>query len=75
MIPISSNSVYKENGKVFIGTIGADFLTNKIIETNFPEQRIHVLESYDSSKYELMPFKGSFGLPSITIDNQEHNFL
>ena len=77
LIPISSNSVYKENGKTFIGTIGADFLTNKIIEINFPLQRINVLESYDSSKYELMPCKGSSGRPTITltIDNQKYNFL
>jgi hypothetical protein len=77
LIPISSNSVYKESGKTFIGTIGADFFADKIIEINFPEQRINVLESYDSSKYELMPCKGSLGRPTITltIDKQEYNFL
>lgn len=77
LIPITSNNSYTRDGKIFIGTIGADFLGKKIIEIDFPAQRINILESYDSSRYELKNSLGSRGRPTIqlTIEQQEYTFL
>ncbi len=76
--PRNSNSIYTKNGKIFIGTIGADFLTDKIIAIDFPNQKIHILnKNYDSNLYSFKPLILSFGRPvfSITIAHQTQYFM
>ena len=51
--------------------------TQKIIEIDFPNQRINILKTYISSEYELMNCRGSYGRPTLalTIDDKKYEFL
>jgi hypothetical protein len=74
---ITSNSIYSDNGKIHIGTIGADFLKDKKIEIDFKNQIISLLSNYSNLDYHTVPMETSYGRPIITLNyqNSEYKFL
>ncbi|EDP70022.1 hypothetical protein FBALC1_10832 [Flavobacteriales bacterium ALC-1] len=72
-----SNSAYRKDGKKFIGTIGSDVLFNKIIEIDFSNQKINVLNKYKKENYNLDLMKLSYGRPAINLKimNKKYQFL
>jgi len=77
LLPRKSNSIRTVNGKITIGTIGSDFLSDKIIEIDFPNQKINFIESYDSALYVLNSLQISYGRPvlSVKISRKQYGFL
>lgn len=74
LFSIESNTIYTENGKTHIGTIGSDFLKDKKVEIDFKNQNITILTNYDSLEYQTIPMETSYGRPIITINHQNHEY-
>ncbi|MEN9442317.1 MAG: hypothetical protein RLZ33_2394 [Bacteroidota bacterium] len=74
---LESQKMVAENGRMYCGTLGSDFLANKLVEIDFLNQEIHFLKSYSSSEYMLDSLKLSFGRPLITIHttSKSYDFL
>lgn len=74
---LESQKMVAENGRMYCGTLGADFLANKLVEIDFLNQEIHFLKSYANREYMLDSLKLSFGRPLITIHttSKSYDFL
>ncbi|NRB61867.1 MAG: hypothetical protein HRU40_02350 [Saprospiraceae bacterium] len=77
LVPLTSNRAYTKNGRICIGTIGADFLTNKVIEINFPKQQINIIDAYNLTDYELISsfHRGNFPTITTQIRGKTYVFL
>lgn len=77
LLATNSNSVYHKNGRIHIGTIGADFLNDKKIEIDFEKQTIHFIEAYYNEDYSFIDIKLSYGRPVIQtiVRDKKYNFL
>lgn len=73
-VQLNTKKCYLEDGRLHIGTLGADFFTNKIVEIDFPMQQIRFLQSYDTTSFKLKPMKLSYGRPIIQIESQNKTF-
>ena len=74
---LSTVKCYQENGRIHIGTLGADFFKGRIIEIDFRNQQIQFLTSYDSISYTLFPITLSYGRPIIRLNTSlgSYDFL
>lgn len=75
---LQNSYVYKVNGLFNIGTIGADFLKNKIVEIDYLKQNINILSTYDFVNYNLIDLRLNNGRPIIslsTTDNISFDFI
>ena len=50
-----------------IGTLGADFLKNKLVQINFPGQTIRINASYNATDYFMKPLNTLNGRPVISV--------
>ncbi len=77
LFSIESNTIYTENGKTHIGTIGSDFLKDKKVEIDFKNQIISLLSNYSNLDYHTVPMETSYGRPVIPLihQNNSYNFL
>lgn len=78
LYPRESNNSFIRNGKKFIGTLGSDILNKKIIEIDFVNQKINLLNNaYNKALYNLEKMSLSRGRPVITlkVDNKDYPFL
>lgn len=77
LLPKKSNNTYQKKEKVFIGTIGSDVLFNKVIEIDFLNQKINVLNKYKKENYNINSMKLSNGRPvlNLKIMSKEYQFL
>lgn len=73
-IQSTSNYIYTVNGHDVIGTLGADYIQNKIIEIDYINQRINILEAYDTSNYVLQPISLSYGRPVLELSIKHRNY-
>jgi hypothetical protein len=73
-VKLNTKNCYLEDGRLHIGTLGADFFINKIIEIDFPRQQIKFLQSYDSTSFQIKKMKLSYGRPVIQIERQNKTY-
>jgi len=74
VVKLNTKKCYLEDGRLHIGTLGADFFTKKIVEIDFPMQQIRFLPSYDSTSFKLKAMKLSYGRPIIQIESQNKTY-
>ncbi len=74
VVKLNTKKCYLENGRLHIGTLGADFFTKKIVEIDFPMQQIRFLSSYDSTSFKLKAMKLSYGRPIIQVERQNKTY-
>ena len=74
LIKRNTSQAYRKNGKKYIGTIGSDFLRDKIVVIDFVKDSISFVTDYDSSKYSLAPLSLRSGRPVLEIKSQGEKF-
>ncbi len=77
LFPKTSNSTYKKNDRNYIGTIGSDYLSDKIVEIDFVNQKINILNDYSELDYHIEHLKLTRGRPTINfaIEGKNYSFL
>jgi len=73
-VKLNAKKCYLEDGKLHVGTLGADFFTNKIVEIDFHRQQLKFLQAYDSTKFQMKKMKLSYGRPVIQIESQNKSY-
>lgn len=73
-IYISSNHCYEIEGNQVIGTIGADFLEDKITSINFNSQELEILTNFIPKNYNTLELSYSFKRPVIKLTIQGNSF-
>jgi len=73
----TTNNSFIENGYKVIGTLGADFISKKVIEIDYLNQKLTFIDKYDSTDYCVQPISLSYGRPvlPISINNKTYYFL
>jgi hypothetical protein len=74
MVKLNTKKCYLEDGKLHVGTLGADFFNNKIVEIDFPRQQLKFLQGYDSTNFQMKKMTLSYGRPVLKIESQNKSY-
>lgn len=74
---LSNMYSFYEDDMLVIGTIGANVFSDKILQIDFPNQRLIFSNECHYENYNLIPIGQSFGRPTIqlSIESKKYEFL